>query len=145
MKYTVDIDIDLPREKVIELFDNPDNMPKWQPELISFQPLSGEPGQKGATSKLIYKMGKREVEMIETITERKLPDVFAGTYETQGVLNINANRFEALSESRTKWISENEFKFSGFMSIMALFMKGSFKKQTGKYLEQFKAFAESSN
>ena len=59
MKYTVDIIIDLPRPKVVTLFDNPDNMHKWQPDLVSFDHLSGDPGQPGAKSKLHYKMGKK--------------------------------------------------------------------------------------
>ena len=66
MKYTTEIEINLPVEKVIELFDNSDNLSKWQPELISFKHLSGEPGQVGEKSKLRYRMGKREIEMMET-------------------------------------------------------------------------------
>lgn len=42
MKYRTEITIDLPREQVIEIFDDPDNLPKWQPGLGSFEPLSRE-------------------------------------------------------------------------------------------------------
>jgi len=80
MNYSTTIDIDLPIDRVIELFDNPDNMKKWQPQLESFEHVSGESGKPGAKSKLKYKMGKREVEMIETITVNNLPDEFSGTY-----------------------------------------------------------------
>ena len=93
MKYTLEINIDLPRQKVIELFDDPDNMAKWQPGFVSFEHLHGKPGEEGASAKLKYKMGKREVEMIETITKRNLPDEFNGTYEAKGVFNIIRNRF----------------------------------------------------
>ncbi|MFQ5507583.1 MAG: SRPBCC family protein [Planctomycetota bacterium] len=51
--YTVEVDIDLPRERVIELFDNADNLYKWQPGLQSFEHLSGEPGQPGASSRMV--------------------------------------------------------------------------------------------
>lgn len=142
MKYTITTTIDLPRNKVIELFDNPDNLPKWQHELQSFDHISGEPGKPGAKSKLKYKMGKREVEMIETITVRNLPEEFSGTYEAKGVLNIQKNYFKEMGENQTKWISETEFKLSGFMKVMGWFMPGAFKKQSQKYLDQFKAFAE---
>ncbi|SMD37862.1 Polyketide cyclase / dehydrase and lipid transport [Reichenbachiella faecimaris] len=142
MKYTVDITIDLPRSKVIELFDNPDNMHKWQPDLVSFEPMSGAPGQPGAKSKLQYKMGKREIEMIETVTKNELPSEMSGTYETKGVFNNISNRFEEINEKQTRWVSENEFQFSGFMKLMGIFMKGAFPKQTLKFMNQFKAFAE---
>lgn len=142
MNYKVDITIDLPRSKVIELFDNPDNMKKWQPELVSFEAISGDPGQPGAKSRLLYKMGKRDIEMIETVTSNNLPDEMAGTYETKGVYNVISNRFIELDEQKTKWISENEFQFTGFMKLMGFFMKSAFPKQTLKIMNQFKTFAE---
>ncbi len=143
MKYTTDIEIEKPIEKVIELFDNPDNMSKWMEGLQSFEHLSGTPGQPGAKSKLKFKMGKREVEMIETITVRNLPDEFSSTYEAKGVFNIVKNRFEKLSDTKTKYITDNEFQFKGFMKLIAFFMPGAFQKQSYKYLELFKSFAES--
>jgi len=39
MKYEIEIDISLSRNKVIELFDNPDNMSKWQPGFVSMGTL----------------------------------------------------------------------------------------------------------
>ena len=143
MKYTTEIEIEKPIEKVIELFDNPDNLKKWMEGLQSFEHISGTPGQPGAKSRLFFKMGKREVEMIETITVRNLPDEFSGTYEAKGVYNIAKNKFLKVSETRTKYISENEFQFKGFMKFFAFLMPGAFKKQSFKYLQHFKDFVES--
>lgn len=142
MQYTNEIEIDLPLEKVISLFDDSDNMHKWQPDLVSFEHISGEPGKDCAKSRLKYKMGKREIEMIETITKNNLPVQFDGTYETKGVYNKISNRFIAINGNKTKWISNNIFQFSGFMKIIGFLMPGSFSKQSFKYMEQFKEFAE---
>lgn len=142
MKYTCSIDIAKPLGEVITLFDNPDNMKHWQPGLLSFEHLSGEPGTPGAKSRLFYKMGKREIEMIETIITRNLPDEFSGTYEANGVKNIVMNRFVPIDESNTRYVSDQEFQLSGFMKLMGWLMPGSFKKQTLKYMEQFRDFAE---
>lgn len=142
MKYTVEIEINLPIAKVIELFDNPDNLKKWQPGLLKFEPISGTPGQPGAKSRLLFKMGRGEMEMIETVTVRNLPDEFSGTYEVKNVFNIVKNRFTAVSENKTKYISESEFQFKGFMKLIGFFMPGAFKKQSQKYLQLFKEFAE---
>jgi len=143
MKYEVEVDINLPRSKVIELFENPDNMKYWQPGLISFEHVSGEPGQPGAKSRLKYQMGKREIEMIETITINNLPHEFSGTYEAKGVWNEVQNYFIEINENQTKWKSKNEFKCGGMMKLMGFFMPGMFKKETCKFLKNFKAFAES--
>lgn len=142
MKYSVEIEINLPIARVIELFDNPDNLQKWQPGLLSFEHLSGTPGQPGAKSRLTLRMGRGKMIMTETVTVRNLPDEFSGTYEVKNVFNIVKNRFIALSENKTKYISESEFQFKGFMRIIAFFMPGAFKKQSQKYLQLFKEFAE---
>ncbi|MCA6073701.1 SRPBCC family protein [Fulvivirga sedimenti] len=143
MKYTCSIDIDKPIEEVIRLFDNPDNLKYWQPGLLSYEHISGTPGQPGARAKLHYKMGKRDIEMIETVVKRDLPHEFTGTYETNGVVNISKNIFEPINEKRTRYTSEQEFKLSGFMKIMGWLMPGSFQKESDKYLKQFKEFVES--
>lgn len=142
MKYTNEIIINAPVKRVIELFDNADNMKEWQPGLVSFEHLSGTPGEVGAKSRLRYKMGKREIEMIETITVKNLPEEFSGTYEAKGVLNIIKNSFAPVGKNQTKQISENEFQLSGFMKLMGWVMPGMFKKQTQQYLEDFKTFVE---
>lgn len=144
MKYTTEIEINKPVDKVIELFDNADNMGKWMEGLQSFEHLSGTPGQPGAKSRLKFKMGKREIEMIETVTVRNLPQEFSGTYEAKGVFNIVKNKFSALPDNRTKYVSEQEFQFKGFMKMIAFLMPGAFKKQSMKYLTAFKNFAEKS-
>lgn len=143
MKYTVTIEIEKPIDEVVALFDNADNLYAWMEGLESFEHLSGEPGQVGAKSRLKFKMGKRDIEMVETITVRDLPDEFTGTYDAEGVFNIVKNRFEAINPTRTRYISEQEFQFTGFMKIFGWLMPGAFRKQSMKYLEAFKAFAES--
>lgn len=142
MKYENEVKIRLPREKVIRLFDSEENLFKWQPDLISFEHISGDKGEVGARSKLRYKMGKREIEMIETITVKNLPLEFSGTYEAKGVWNEVKNYFDEIDDQTTRWRSESYFRFNGFMRIIAFLMPGSFKKQSQKYLDQFKAFAE---
>ncbi len=146
MKYTNEVEINKPLEEVIPLFDNPDNLYKWMEGLQSFEHISGTPGQPGAKSKLKFKVGKREMVLIETVTVRNLPKEFTGTYESEngkGALNIVRNEFVKLSPAKTKYISESEFQFKGFMAIIAVLMKGAFKKQSLKYITNFKNFAES--
>lgn len=142
MRYTCETTIDLPRERVIELFDSTENMYKWQDGLVSFDAIEGAPGQVGAKSRLKYKMGKREIEMVETITERDFPERFSGTYEAKGVWNVVENTFTDQGEGRTGWRIDTEFRCSGLMKVFAFLMPGAFKKQTAKMQSDFKAFAE---
>ncbi len=144
MRYQNSIIINLPVEKVIELFDNPDNLKHWQKGLQSFEHLSGISGQPGAKSKLIFQMGKRRVEMIETVTERNLPLVFAGYYEATGVWNAVSNSFIDNGNGTTTWKTDTEFKFTNFMmKTIGFLMPGAFKKQSQVFLQDFKTWAES--
>lgn len=142
MKYETEIDIALPRERVIELFDNPDNMSKWQPGFVSLEHFEGEYGQAGAKSKLLYDMNKRRIEMTETIVIRNLPDEFSAIFEAPNVWNLNENFFEEVGADATKWISKNEFKCTGMIGVMAFFMPWMFKRQTFRNMNSFKEFAE---
>ena len=143
MKYSNEVVINLPLEKVITLFDSEENLFKWQPELLSLEHLSGEKGKAGSKTTMKYKMGKREIDMIETITLNDLPREFTAIYEAKGVWNEMKNVFEEIDAKSTLWRSDSYFKFSGFMKLMGFFMPGAFKKQSQQALDRFKAFAES--
>ena len=143
MKYTREVVIDLPRDHVIELFDNADNLAKWQEGLQAFEHVSGEPGEPGARSRLVYDHRGSRFELIETITERNLPDEFSAIYETDGVWNLMTNRFEDEGPDRTRWIAESEFRPQGLkMKLMAIILRPLFTSRTLKTLRDFKAFAE---
>ena len=145
MRYTVDVVIDKPVEEVAALFDSPENLLKWMEGLQKFEHLEGTPGEVGAKSKLYFKMGNRDIEMIETITVRNLPEEFGGTYEADGVFNKNIMSFKSTGSDQTRVSMDTEFQMQNLaMKIMAFFMPGMFKKQSKKNLEAFKEFAEAS-
>lgn len=141
MTYTTEVIIQLPRHKVIELFDSTENLHKWQPGLKSFEPISGEPGQEGAVSRMIYEARKGDLEMTETITLRSFPDEFHCTYKSRGVYNEMYNYFEEDGDI-TRWRTVSVFKFNGLMALMAPFMKSAFTTNTLLNMERFKTFAE---
>jgi hypothetical protein len=142
MKYITSVEIDLPRDRTIELFDNLDHYAAWQESLVGLQRLEGQAGQVGATTRLDHKMGKREISMVETVTRRELPDRYTATYEAKGVWNEADNHFEERQDERTRWTMNTEFRCSGIMWLMTTLMPGMFKKQTQSTMEAFKAFAE---
>lgn len=142
MKYTLDIDINLPILEVIELFRVPENIKLWQPDLQSFDVISGVAGEVGCESKLVYVMGNKQISMTEVITVKNLPEKFAAVYETDNVWNLVENSFVALSDKQTRWFSSNEFKCTGFVKMMAVLMPNMFKNQSSKHLQLFKHFAE---
>lgn len=123
--------------------DNIDNMKHWQKGLVSSEHISGTPGEVGAKMQLNYKMGKREFNLVETITKCNFPEEFHGTYSMKRMHNIQENYFEETPEGNTIWVSKCEFQPAGFMmKAMAVLMPGAFKKQSKKYMIDFKNFVE---
>jgi len=143
MKHTVDVVINAPLALVWRVFDDPDNMPKWQPTLKSFEHKSGTPGQPGAVSELTYDENGREFVMTETITERREQDFLAGVYTSSVGTTLIVNHFVAIDDNSTRWSMWCNFQFKGLMKVMSLFMAGSIRKRTNCDLERFKLLAES--
>lgn len=146
MKYTVTLDINVPLNKLVSIFDSSENLHKWMDGLESIEHLDGEPGEAGAKSNMVFQMGKRRIEMVETITVNNLPNEFTATYDTPGIFNIVSNRFQAIDKTTTQYITEQEFQFQSLgMKLMGLIMPGAFKKQSLSHMKSFKAFAEKQN
>lgn len=143
MRYTTEIIIKKPIAEVIKKMNSFENMKHWQEGLISTEHISGTPGSFGAIMELTYKFGKRKMEITETITKQDYPNEFHATYTSKGIRNIQENYFETTENNFTKWTVLNIFEPTTFaMSAMLFFMPKAFKKQTKKYMTNFKNFVE---
>ena len=142
MKYSNEVTIFAPREKVVELFQDSEKIAMWQPGFISMELIEGEGGTVGTKHRMKYKMGKRDIEMVETILVNELPDAFTATYEAKNVHNVVENYFYDNQDGTTRYRTQNEFKMSGMMKLFGWIMPGAFKKQSQKYLDLFKQFVE---
>ena len=145
MKYTTEVSIHLPREKVIEKFDSTENLYKWQPGLKKFEPLSGEPGKEGSKSTMVYEGRKGDLVMTETIVLNKFPDEFHTIYTAKGVYNEMYNYFTEPEPGITLWKTVSVFRFKGLMALMAPFMGKAFTDNTLLSMERFKVFAETAD
>jgi hypothetical protein len=144
MKFACSTEINSPINNVVELFGNTDNLKKWQEGFVSFEHISGTPGEKGAKSKIVYNTGKHIIELTETITTNNLPAEITSLYEHKHMTNTMRNCFTPINADQTKMDIYIEYtKFNGVIpKLMAFFMPGVFKKQTQKWLDNFKRFAE---
>lgn len=145
MKFTCKVEIDKSIDEVIPLFDNLDNLEKWQDGFVSHEHLSGEPGKVGAKSKLVYKNKGNTIELTETILKNDLPNELSASYEHQHMDNTMTNQFSELGENKTLYSAEIHYtKFKGLMpKLMARLFPGMFRRQSQKWLNQFKDFVES--
>ena len=143
MKFKLETIINKPRADVWHAFDNIENMPKWQPSLISHEIMDGTPGQPGAVSKLTYKEGEREFALIEKVTHRDELNELDGIYENDFADNTIKNKFIEQGKDQTLWIIETEFKFKTLvMKIMGNILKKNYVKRTQRDMQRFKEMTE---
>lgn len=153
MKYTVSIDVALPRESVVQLLTDRAHLPKWLRGVLVHEPLSGVDGQVGTVSRVVLQMGQQEMECTETITRREptnlheIPRDSVVHYDREiiakGMWGAARDRLTEAGPEATLWVSENEYRFSGLpMRLVGPFMRGAFRKQSLQHMQDFKAFAE---
>lgn len=143
MKFKLELPINKSRADVWKAFDNAENIKKWQPTLVSFEPVSGTPGQPGAVSKLSYKEGTRDFVLIEKITLRDEPNQFDGMYLNNFADNTIKNTFIEQGNDQTLWVMETEYTFKTLlMKIVGPLMKKNFVRRTQKEMQRFKEMAE---
>ncbi len=146
MKYTCQIEINAPIDKVVSLWEDESSFKHWQDGFESIELLIGEKNTQGAKSKIVLN-GKQHIELIETIITYNLPQEKTALYEHKHMTNTQTSKFKSVGENTTLYISEVEYTvFNGFMiKLMAKLFPGMFKKQSQKWMNQFKAFAEKQN
>ena len=144
MKFKLELPIHKSRAEVWKAFDDPAKMKVWQPSLIRFEPVSGTPGQPGAVSKLIYRENEREFTLMETITQRREPDLFHGVYENPFAENSIHNEFIDQGDGQTLWVMETKYKFKTLiMKILGPLLKKNYVARTKRDMQRFKEMVES--
>ena len=142
MKLKFEAKIKASRDLVWAIFDNPDNLSRWQPTLESFTHLAGDPGQPGAVSELVYNENGKKVTMTETVTERRKPHFMAGTYDNDRATSLIVNHFEEIDANTTRFISYSNMNFKGIMTLLSLFVARSIRARVEADLSRFKLLVE---
>ena len=144
MKYECRTIINLPIDKVAALWTDENYFKEWQDGFKSIELLSGEANTVGAKSKIIIE-AEQYIELIETIQIVDLPREKKALYEHKHMTNTQHTKFLAIGDNKTDFISTVEYtKFNGLMiKMMAKLFPVKFKAMSQKWMDQFKAFAES--
>ena len=145
MKYKLELTLQKPRAEVWRIFDDPNNMDKWQPTLTKIERLDGVAGQPGSVAKLTFKNGDREFSLIEKVTYRAEPERLDGVYENEFADNAVKNTFLERGSNETLWKVEVEFKFKTLaMRLIGPFVKKRFVANTQRDMDRFRTLVESS-
>ena len=142
MRYSFDIKIEKPIDVVIEKFKDEEGLKYWMDGFQRVEHISGIPGTKGAVSDFYFLHKKREMKIRETILEENFPLSIKFAYHSSMGYNEVETVFEPISENSINLTSNNYFKLKGMMKVFGWLMPGMFKKQSLKYMTNFKAYCE---
>jgi hypothetical protein len=139
------VEINIPINKVVELFMDKRTFKDWKKNFISYEHISGTPGEVGAVTMLIYK----RVTMLETIISKNLPAEIVELYEHKNgdktvMVHQSTYRFTSLTANKTHMeVIMETLKIEGFMMklIMTIFA-GAGRKYAQEQLDKFKELAE---
>lgn len=142
MKYTISNIIDKPIKIVSAKFMEPDGALEWMEGLQKIERLSDKPYEVGAKSRFHSLHKNKKFVIDETILEQNMPNQIKFGFTSPMGYNEVEMVFEELNDNCTKQINNSYFQLKGIMKFLGPLMKGVFKKQSMKYLNAFKEYAE---
>jgi hypothetical protein len=144
MKFKESVEIAKSRDEVVKYFADPEYLGEYQDGFIKKNLISGELGKDGAKSIMFYKNGNQDMKLTETIIANRLPESFEASYHHKHMDNFMRCKFIALNENRTRFENEIEYsRISWFKpKLMAILFPSMFRKQSEKWMKQFKDFVE---
>ncbi|MAW60208.1 MAG: hypothetical protein CMJ94_05160 [Planctomycetes bacterium] len=139
----IEVRIDRPVAQVWTMFTDVELMPQWCKGFVSLETIEGEPETVGSKHRLLFQEGKRQIEMIETVTAFDPHERFAFEAATKGMSNTCEMRFSAEGDA-TVIRSTNCFYAGSFLfKLMMPMMRGAISKRITEDLERLKALVES--
>lgn len=137
MRFTKEVVLEQPIERVRVLTSDPAHLHHWQPDLVSITQHGEMPGAAGSTATLTY----RGFTLEETVLSANASERVS-RYETRGMVHTIANRYTALDDRRTLLVCDNEFQLSGLLRLGRRVLEKSLREQVDRNVENFKKFID---
>lgn len=140
MRFEKSLTIRKPVSEVYALYTDRQELSQWQPDFTNSRQIESYPLPKYTHQ---IPLGRRKMKMTETILVQHRPDRCDLQYVLKGVTQTVCNTFSAIEPGVTQWHCLTEYRFTGIMRIISIFMRGNFRTQTEMMMQNFKGFAES--
>ncbi|MEP3888941.1 MAG: SRPBCC family protein [Hellea sp.] len=142
LNFTIEVDIDKPRDRVVELM-HLDYLSEWMPGFVKMEHMSGRLWEEGSTYDLYFKTGNVAYKVTETFMTWRLPERFACTFEDAHMFQTSANWLEVLPNGRTRWTSTQSVMGKSLSTkLMMKVIPWVFKSYVKKNFTLFKEFVE---
>ena len=141
MRSVVELEIDVPQERLASLFADPRQNTKWMDDVERVEAISGQLGAPGSKYRIVPKKG--DMVFVATVVASDLPNELRLSLDASNVTVSITGTLAALSPDRTRLTSEEVFRFKGLLGrVFGYFARGAIKDVHRRHMEAFKRFAE---
>ncbi|WP_394613428.1 SRPBCC family protein [Lentzea sp. JNUCC 0626] len=137
MRFTKEIVLDRPIERVRVLTSDPAHLHEWQPDLVSITQHSQTPGAAGATATLEYRHGRLEETVLAANADER-----AFRYESRAQVHTVSYRYAPLPDGRTLLTYTNEMRLSGVLRLFTRRITRVTRERAEQGLDRLKAFVD---
>ncbi|MGB1283893.1 MAG: SRPBCC family protein [Polaribacter sp.] len=140
--YTTEVEINKLLEEVFAVFEAPETIKKWLPEVKSIEPIEVKAGKVGSTYKMIVANEGEEMVMIEKIIAYIPNQKMTFQFDSDQMLKTDDFNFTS-NGTTTKMVQHSTVKSKSYMmSCLFPYFKGTFKSMSQDYMNQFKKIVE---
>ena len=147
LSYYEEIIINSDIQNVIDLHEEPKYLEHYMNGFISFKTVQGESRKTGSISEIsiVFNSNEsvtRKIVMKEKVLSNNLPNEKVIQLNTSSVNNLITYRFVKLGKDKTQFFRTHEYEFNTYMKVYSFFMSRKIKRESYKYLKNFKNFVE---
>ncbi|MFS8105016.1 SRPBCC family protein [Lentzea alba] len=137
MRFTKEIVLNQPIERVRVLTSDPEHLHHWQPELVSITQHSDTPGAAGSTATLTYRKFKFEETVLAATADER-----TSRYESRGMVHTITNRYSAIDDQHTLMVCENEIRVPLPLRLFNRRITNVLQEESERGLDRFKAYID---
>lgn len=142
VKYSAEVEINKPIEKVFKDFQDVELMKKWLPKIKSIDPIEVKDGVVGSTYKMVVTNQGQEIEMLEKITDYIPNKKMTFQFDSDQMIKIDDYNFIPNGSSTKMVLNCSVNSKSYLMGCLLPFFKGSLKDLSLSYMNRFKTEVE---
>ncbi|WP_298778433.1 SRPBCC family protein [uncultured Polaribacter sp.] len=140
--YTTEITINKPVNEVFEIFNTPNNVKNWIPEIKSIKTLNENLGKTGSLYQIVVMSQEEEITMTEKVMAYVPNEKVTLFFDAENMLKTDDYVFTEKDGKTTITLNSSCKSDSYIMACMFPYFKGTFIEQDQLYLNNFKDFVE---
>lgn len=142
VNYAVEVEIDKPLAEVFTLFEAPETLQKWMPEVKSLEPINVKDGKVGSTYKMVIENEGQEMAMTEKILAYIPNQKMTFQFDSDQMIKTDDFNFTAKGDKTIMTQNCTVMSKSYITACLFPYFKGTFAAASQEYMDRFKKIAE---